>query len=339
MMKNIPDNLKKAAILVASLDRRAADVLLSNLSDNDAARVRRAVLQLEDVDVESREAVADEFLRRGPRLPDQQPAGIVLDGNLPALLASTDRVTPSTVGDEAKPQPPFHFLREVDVTRLARFLANERPQTVAIVLAHVSPDRAAEILARLPVEIKREAVRRMMNSSATQPDIVREVEQGLRAWLSSQVGDARRGSSSISEILQSADQTTREAILGDLAPHYRQGLPQDALPTPAETPPPMTFADLERADDELLARVMQTASEHIVSLALVGTSPQFVERALEQMPKQLAARQRRAIEHIVPTRLRDIDIARQQLADLAAQLKSSPNTSADNQPRPFVVSA
>ena len=75
--------IRKAAILVASLDQAAADLLLRQLGPERAALVRQAVTYLDDIDADERQRIIDEFRRIGPMVPGPSPAGIELD-RLPA---------------------------------------------------------------------------------------------------------------------------------------------------------------------------------------------------------------------------------------------------------------
>jgi len=72
--------IRKAAILVASLDEFAADLLLEQLGPERAQLVRQAVTALAEIDAEEQQRVIDEFRRIGPMLPGQCPPGIELDG-------------------------------------------------------------------------------------------------------------------------------------------------------------------------------------------------------------------------------------------------------------------
>ncbi len=76
------DNLRKAAILVASLDRASADSLLQQMSADQAARLRRALVELGPIDPDEQSDVIEDFFRIGPLVPEKLPAGIELDGSL-----------------------------------------------------------------------------------------------------------------------------------------------------------------------------------------------------------------------------------------------------------------
>ena len=68
-MKLSNDGLRKAAILVASLDTAAADAVLDQLTPEQARQVREIVMEMDDIDQGEQRRVIDEFSRRARRSP------------------------------------------------------------------------------------------------------------------------------------------------------------------------------------------------------------------------------------------------------------------------------
>ncbi|MBN1911122.1 MAG: hypothetical protein JW818_15355, partial [Pirellulales bacterium] len=87
MMNEHAQGLRKAAILVAALDRATADTLLDAMRPEQAALVRQTVVTMDPVDPAEERRVIDEFLRQGLPSPPREPAGIELDGRLAQRLA------------------------------------------------------------------------------------------------------------------------------------------------------------------------------------------------------------------------------------------------------------
>ena len=64
-MSKLSPSIRKAAILVATLDDRAADTLLEQMGDEMAARVRSALVELDDIPAAEQQAVLDFARRKG----------------------------------------------------------------------------------------------------------------------------------------------------------------------------------------------------------------------------------------------------------------------------------
>ena len=123
-----------------------------------------------------------------------------------------------------EPAPPFDFLREAEEEKLSQLLGGERPQTIALVLSHLPPERAGEVLARFAPPLQVEVVRRLADLENTDPETLREVEQALEARLSRQFAIERgraAGPEAVARILAACDSRVVGNILDNLAAYDR----------------------------------------------------------------------------------------------------------------------
>jgi flagellar motor switch protein FliG len=244
-------------------------------------------------------------------------------------------------------RPPFDFLKETGDMKLSQMLMREHPQTIAVVMAHVPPNRAAGILPSFPPEMRKEVLRRMVESERADPLLVREIEQAVRSMLDASnraEATSPEGLQAVTRILRSAGGSTYRTILDALSFPQRdnepteENEPTERIETGADTGaiqtvPKRTFDDVSRLSDAQLAAVLQAADEQTVELALMGASPSLIDRALSVLSHSRAAQQRQAMCPFRPTQLRDIEAAQQSLADLAAQLDSDSDSDADRSKR------
>jgi flagellar motor switch protein FliG len=219
--------LRKAAIVVSSLDADTADFLLDQLGPERAVLVRQAVIALDDFDADEQRRVLDEFRRVGPMVPAKCPPGIELDSLEIAPVTRLRDQTPApcsptnfSVAALPDPDAPFGFLRDTEEAQLLELLAGERPRTIALVLAHLPPERSGDVLARIDGPRQAEVVRRLVDLDAADPEILREVEESLEERWSRQFATARRraaGSEAVARILAVCDGRVVEDILDNLA--------------------------------------------------------------------------------------------------------------------------
>jgi flagellar motor switch protein FliG len=315
-MKPTNDGLRKAAILVASLDQRAADAVLDQLTPDQAQRVRRLVVDLDDVDPKEQERVIEEFFRVGPLVPQKQMPGIELDGSLSRqLFQGTDRWKKEDSG--ASPEDrPFRFLDEAEGEKLAHVLAGELPQTIALVLSHLPPERAGNVLAGLLPAVQADVVHRLVDLEETDPEILREVETALEARLAAQVPMQRRrtaGLQAVAGILDAAGRRVRVQILDNLAA-------RDQALAERLGPAPIDFDDVAGLDDETLGRVFEEAGRELTVAALIGASEELARRVLRLLPSDEAQVLRERLQRPGPIRLRDVEEARRQIAQTAQRL-------------------
>ncbi len=311
--------LRKAAILVACLDQNAADLVLDQMAPEQAQQVRNTIMDLGSIDEAEQQRIVEEFYRLGPKPPERYPAGIELDDRLAEKFAATGPVSArASRGAAAVAEEPaaFRFLHEAEGDRLARVLAAERPQTIALVLAHLPPDQAGNVLVRLTPSIQVEVVHRLVDLEETDPETLREVERGLLTRLSEQVQIQRRrvaGLSAVKGIVDGSESDVGRKILHNLAVHDRP-LANRLGRRPIE------FDDLLNLDQTSLRALVAAADAELLTLALVGALPELAERVLWQLPEPEAGRMRHGLEHLGPTRLSDVEEARRRIAELAQDL-------------------
>ena len=334
-MKTPDDGIRKAAILVASLDHRTAERMLGQFTPEQAMRLRQAAGELNDVDAHERQRIIEEFMRLGPMLPESQPAGIELTDQLsPRLLSGTaaveDELVLTSAPTHSSNASPFHFLQDAEADKLAKALQGERPQTVALVLSHLPPEQAGAILVRLEPAVQTDVVRRLVDLEETDPAVLRDVERALESRLSQQVRMQRRrvaGLKAVAAILEASAQPVGSRILQNLAV---------GDPALAErfAPPPVRIDNILEADAAVWSALFATADADLAVLALVGAPPATITRALQKMAPGEALLLRRRINHPGPIRLRDVEQARQELAELAQQMAIDGRIGS---PRPMAV--
>jgi flagellar motor switch protein FliG len=313
-----PHGVRKAAILVASLDRAAADRLLDRIDPAEARHIRQMTMELDAIDPQEQRQVIDEFFRLRPAAPQKQPPGIELDSGLARRLFSPPRTFGSEEARAPNPAggPPFRFLHDAEGEKLVSLLASESPQVIALVLSNIPPEQAGNVLASLPSSLQVDVVRRLVELEETDPEILQEVEQALESRFSEHLLRQRRrvaGLAAVADILKASDRKVGREILGNLATHDHR-LAQRLCPQQLD------FADLGQLDEAALATVFRAAGRELAVLALIGAPPALIDRVLGHLPASEAGVLRDRLDHPGPTRLSDVEEARRQIAALAERL-------------------
>ena len=254
--RNPRSGIRKAAILVASLDQAAADALLDQMGPSrpaagppgDGRPGRRSIPR-------EQQRVIDEFFRIGPLMP-QEAAGRASNSTAgwPASWPCPGRSAAPTSEPPADDGPPFHFLHETEADKLAacagrRASADDRPGALP------PAARAGRRRARAPA-----AGRCRSRSSAGWSTWRRPTRRSCARWSAG----CRRGCRSRSACSAAAwpgcrpwpassrPPTAASAvqILDNLAAH-------DQPLAERLGPPPLAFDDLADLDDASLAAVFR----------------------------------------------------------------------------------
>lgn len=311
-MNKLDEQLKRAAIVIASLDDATADRLLDQLPAEEAAQVRRAVVELSKVAPDEEQAVISEFLKKTPSAAKPQ-LGVELDPGLADRIRHN--VAPSQIKSESEAKP-FRFLHQAHGEQLAPFIAGEHPQTIAVVISHLPDDRAAAVLAWLEDDLQADVVQRLIDLDQADPEIIREVERGLELRMLEQVETDRRqetGMDSMARIVSAARPAARRTILSNLVRHDRP-LAERLCPRRFK------FGDLLTIDDTTLASILAAAGSELSRLALAGAAEELVERILRPLTPVEAKKMRRMIELQGPMRLTDVEDAQREIARIAHEL-------------------
>jgi len=357
-MTSLTTNLRKAAILMRSVDAETAASLLAQFSPAEAKSIRMAIQSLGRIDADERSDVAAEFRRVGSMVAEDPRRGVELD------ISSTATTGAARFSQDPSAGKPFEFLEQARAESLVPYLAREHGQTVAVVLSYLPPRRAAEVLAALPAKLQAETIERLTTLGETDPASLEVLERELAEWVARRQAtrsrDARRPDV-VSDILAAADGTARNGILANLM-QVNRALAERMAPSLAEKPPvanatvpaeaaskpsatvypapterdhPLThtascrprksqpqiaFDDLARLDAPLLAKVLKAVDAEVWVLALAAANDAVVERIAAQMPRRAAKAFRRRLRQLGPTRLRDVEAAQQEAVSVASKM-------------------
>jgi flagellar motor switch protein FliG len=333
--------LRKAAILLSTLDDQSALALLSRMEPHDALRVREEIDDLDDVDPALAREIVAEFRRQETQVRDPYPSGIELDSSLAQKLAQPEPPTAQALPHSVEEPPPFQFLHAAEADALVEHLERERPQTIAVVISHLAPVQAAQVLDRLPSILQAQVLRRLAELDETDPSALRDIERHLESQITEHIRSRQRrqaGMQALGAILSAAEGKTRRGIVASVMRHdaglaeklgFQTSSPAKSVSArPSGNAEGLEFSDVLKMSRPRLRALLEAAEMEIVVLALAGTSGEFVERAAGCLPPQGAALLKHALVHVGPARLSDVEEAQQALADLAAELASANTRSA-----------
>ena len=111
------------------------------------------------------------------------------------------------------------MLQNASPEKLAIYLDQEHPQLIAVVMVHLSPERAAKVLGHLPVSLRTDVIQRVANVAETNPDVLREVELALDSRFQREKNAEKKpalGLAAAQAILAAAKAGTRQELAASL---------------------------------------------------------------------------------------------------------------------------
>lgn len=312
-------NVRKAAVLLMSLPENEAAVLMGKLDPKQVEAVSTEIARLDSVSGEEQETVIREFAdvnphQLGPRMGGIALAKVLLERSLGNKASSTlDNIRQSI---EAL---PFSFLQKVDSQNLLTFLVDEHPQTIALILSHIPPSLASEIMAGLPPERQISVIRRIATMGQTSPEMIHEVEDALERRMSSVMSQSFEnagGVESVAEILNVIDRATERMILDDMA--------QDDPDLVEDIRRLMfVFEDIAKFTDRDMQTVLKNVDNSQWALALKGASEELKNKTLSNMSKNAAELLREEMEYLGPVRISEVEQVQQQIVDIIRRLEDA----------------
>ncbi|QGT99164.1 Flagellar motor switch protein FliG [Candidatus Syntrophocurvum alkaliphilum] len=214
---------------------------------------------------------------------------------------------------------PFDFMRQTEPSQLLNFIQSEHPQTIALVLAYIEPEKSSVILSALPPERQAEVAKRIAMMDTTSPEIIKEVERVLERKISSiepqELTDAG-GVKSVVEIINRVDRSTEKIIMESLEV-------QD--PELAEEIKKLMFVfeDIVMIDNRSIQRVLREVETSDLALALKGASSEVTEKIYVNMSSRASEMLKEDIEFMGPVRLKDVEEAQQRIVNIIRRLEEA----------------
>ena len=205
---------------------------------------------------------------------------------------------------------PFAFLIDTPAEQLLALLGGEHPQTIALVLAHVGPGKAAAVLAGLEPERQVDVVRRIASLGAPVGEVAGEIARGLAARMgigATGAADNAGGISTAAEILHHVGYDGEQAVLDGLKDE-EPGLADSIRRQLFE------FEDIASLSPETVGRALADLPSDDIAVALRMAGDEVKDNILAGLASEAAGQVRQAMDRIGPVRLSDVEAAQQRVA-------------------------
>jgi len=313
------NNVRKAAILIMSLPDQQAARLLSRLDTKQIEAISIEIAKMGTVSGEEQEQVIREFANANPNALTGRAGGLEVARQLvEQALGKNASSTLENVRRSIEAMP-FSFLQKVDSQNLLTFITDEHPQTIALILCHLPPSKAADVIAGLPPDQQRSVVRRIATMGQTSPEIISAVEQGLErrmASVMSQQFENAGGVEAVAEILNVIDRSTERNLLESLAQEDPELVDEIRRLM-------FVFEDITKLSDRDIQTLLKNVESSQWAMALKGASEELKDKIFRNMSKRAAALLKEEMEYLGPVRVADVEQAQQQIVDIIRRLEDA----------------
>jgi flagellar motor switch protein FliG len=312
--------VKKAALLLVSLKQDVAAKIVNGLEDELVEQVAREIAMTESVDPSIRGEVIEEFYNIALAAQYMDKGGVAYARALVNKALDPERAAKVLGIIEGEIyQQPFAFLHRTDGENLLTFIQDEHPQTIALIVAHMAANKASQILAGLPDTKQIEVVSRVAKMDQTNPEVIKEVEEGLEMRLSglmSQTFKKAGGVETVAEMLNLADRSTEKAILEALETEDPELVEQIRRLM-------FVFEDVMLVDDKGIQSVLKEVENDELSLALKTSTQELKDKIFKNMSERASQLIKEDMEYMGPVRVADVEAAQQKIVDVVRRLEDA----------------
>jgi len=297
--------LRKAAILLVQLGRDRAVKVMARLPDQMVEDLTAEIVRLKEVSHDDAKAVLYEARTALMGSDVAGRGGLELARELLAESVGSERADEimERLGATLA-EMPFEGLRRAVARQLLTFLSDEHPQTIALVLAHLSPQQSAVVLAGFDQRLQANVAHRIALMERASPDVIRLVERELDRRMSTVLGPQELSSvggvEPLVAIINRADRSTERMILEGL----ETVSPELAEQVRAKM---FIFEDIVTLDDKAIQLVLRNVESGDLALALKGTSNAVREKIMRNLSTRAAENLGEEIELLGPKRLSEVE--------------------------------
>ncbi len=309
---------KKAAVFLVSLGSELSAEIFKHLREDEIEKITFEVARLEAITSEEKDMVLAEFHELMMAQDFITSGGINYARELiERSLGSQKAVEIINRLTSSLKVRPFDFIRRTDPTHLLNFIQQEHPQTIALILAYLEPNKASIIIGSLPNEIQSDVARRIATMDRTLPEVLREVERVLEkklSTLSSEDYTSAGGVESIVEILNLVDRSTEKVIIENLEeedPELAEEIKKRMF----------VFEDIVMLDDRAIQKVMREVDTAELARALKAVDTEVQDKIFRNMSKRASQLLREDMEYMGPVRMKDVEESQQKIVAIIRKLE------------------
>lgn len=308
----------KAGLLLSSLGVTTTQLIFGYMRDNDVKRLINAMSNVKKAPIWMIKKVLEEFYSQLNEDND--------------LLFSDNRGRDfiiNALGEERAKQllgqivdvgthNTLESLELVDTRTLANFLINEHPQTIALIVAHLAPERKVDVLRRLPEGLQAEVVLRVANLDYVSPELIAQLDDVLKTELSTlgsidtnQLG----GVEPIADMLNLMDKNSEKNIMSrveekdpELAEEIRKLM--------------FVFEDLVYVDDKGIQALLKEVDNQKLVIALKTAPEEIKMKLFKNMSNRAATLLNEDLDALGPTKLSDVEKAQAEIVQKCKELEA-----------------
>ncbi len=310
---------QKAAVLMVTLGDETASNIFKYLEEDEIQTISREIAVTKHVQPEVAEEVLEEFHTMTQARSYISQGGIEYAKKL--LIKSVGPEVARKIIDRLvkalESSAGFTSLERANPQQLSKFIQNEHPQTIALILAHLNASQAAELISSLPETLRSDVAMRMASLQEISPEVVRRIslilEQKLEA-LGSFATEAYGGVRAVAELFNRMERNVGRTVLEKIETENPQlaASIRDLM---------FVFDDILLIDDNGITEILKRADKKTLTIALKGTSEELQNQFFRNMSSRAVELMKEEMEFMGPVKLKDVEKSQHEVVEIVRQLE------------------
>jgi flagellar motor switch protein FliG len=310
---------QKAAVLCLVLGEDRTAEIFKRLDDDEVQDISREISLMGAVPADVTDRVVEEFYNLTLAKEYMTSGGIEYAKKV--LIKSLGPEEARKIIDRLikllEKSAGFSSLEKINPQQLSKFVQNEHPQTIALILAHLSASQAAELISALPEDMRTEIIIRMANLEEISPEIVKKIagvlDQKLEA-LGSYSLEEYGGVKAVSELYNRMDRRASRNVLEQIEsrdPELAASI-RDLM---------FVFEDILLIDDQGVMEILKRVDKKSLAIALKGANDELKTKFFRSMSQRATDMLKEEMEYLGPIRVKEVEKAQHEIVEVVRSLE------------------
>ncbi|MBU1101687.1 MAG: flagellar motor switch protein FliG [Bacteroidetes bacterium] len=320
LMTSSVGGTQKAALLMIALDVDTAAEVFKYLDPAEIEIISAEITQVKNTPSQTVDSVMEEF--HGMVTAREY----VLEGGLDYAQAVLEKAYGVTKASEIIEKVKnlttlrgFDVLKKADSTQLVNFLIREHPQTIALILSHLSPDQTANALKELPDDLRVDVAYRIATLGKISPQTLKRIEKvvdEMAGLTMSQTVGKIGGTKSLATILNRTNVSLSKDILNEI-----EKTDEDiALEIKRLM---FLFDDIIHIQDKDLQKILREIDRKDLVLALKVADDGLKEKIFGNMSERAGNLLKEELQYMGMVKLKEVEAAQARIIDVVKELEEN----------------
>ena len=314
------NGLQKSALLMIALDVDSSAEVFKNLDPEDIEAISAEISQVKNTSSQTLDGVMSEFYNM------VKAREYVLEGGIDYAKAILEKSFGMNKAVEIIEKVKsittlkgFDILKKADSTQLVNFLVKEHPQTIALILTHLSPDQTANAIQELPLDLRADVALRIATLGKVSPHTLRKIEKvvdDMAGLTMSQTIGKIGGTKSLATILNRTKVSLSKEIMDEL---------MDKDPEVAAEIKRLMFLfeDLINLQDKDIQKILREIDRKDLTLALKTSDEELANKIFSNMSERATELLKEELQYMGMVKLKEVEAAQARIIDIVKQLEEA----------------